>query len=47
VSPLYRAQVFFFFRWSALLTVITGLVITIVSGYAHQAFTFSGRAMST
>ena len=43
VTGYIAPKVFFFFRWSALLTVITGLVITIVSGYAHQAFTFSGQ----
>ena len=36
-------KVFFFFRWSALLTVVTGLMIAYVSGYAHQAMTFSGE----
>jgi uncharacterized membrane protein len=36
-------KVFFFFRWAALLTVVTGLVIAIVSGYGHQALTFSGE----
>ena len=36
-------KVFFFFRWAALLTVVTGLVIAYVSGYAHQAMTFSGE----
>jgi uncharacterized membrane protein len=36
-------KVFFFFRWAALLTVVTGLVITVNAGYAHQAFTFSGE----
>ncbi len=36
-------KVFFFFRWAALLTVVTGLVIAYVSGYAHQAMTFTGE----
>jgi len=36
-------KVFFFFRYAALLTVVTGLVIAIVSGYAHQAMTLSGE----
>ncbi|MDE2596975.1 MAG: urate hydroxylase PuuD [Sphingomonadales bacterium] len=36
-------KVFFFFRWAALLTVVTGLVIAINAGYAHQAFTLSGE----
>ncbi|MEQ1542201.1 MAG: hypothetical protein HOO94_02865 [Novosphingobium sp.] len=35
-------KVFFFFRWSALLTVVTGLVIAMVSGYGHRALTFAG-----
>ena len=36
-------KVFFFFRWSALLTVVTGLVIAYVGGYLHQAMAFSGE----
>ena len=36
-------KVFFFFRYAALLTVITGLSIAVVSGYAHQAMTFTGE----
>ena len=36
-------KVFFFFRWSALLTVISGLWLSIVKGYGHQAMTFSGE----
>ncbi len=43
VTGYIAPTVFFFFRWAALLTVITGLVITIVGGYAHQALTFSGE----
>jgi uncharacterized membrane protein len=35
-------KVFFFFRWAALLTVVTGLVIAMVSGYGHRALTFAG-----
>lgn len=36
-------KVLFFFRWAALLTVVTGLVIAFVNGYGHQALTFSGE----
>ncbi len=43
VTGYIAPKVFFFFRWSALLTVVTGLVIAIVGGYAHQALTFSGE----
>ena len=35
-------KVFFFFRWSALLTVLTGLTVAILRGYAHRAMTFNG-----
>ncbi len=36
-------KVFFFFRWAALLTVLTGLTIAFIDGYGHQAMTFSGE----
>ncbi len=36
-------KVFFFFRYGALLTLITGLVVAIVSGYGHSALTFTGE----
>lgn len=29
----------FWFRWSALLTVISGVTLAVLNGYAHQAFT--------
>ncbi|MEN9683922.1 MAG: hypothetical protein RIQ99_1115 [Pseudomonadota bacterium] len=35
-------KVFFFFRYAALLTVVTGLVIAWNAGYAHRAMTFAG-----
>jgi uncharacterized membrane protein len=34
--------VFFFFRYAALLTVLTGLGVATVKGYAHRAMTLSG-----
>ena len=43
VTGYIAPKVFFFFRYAALLTVVTGLVITINAGYAHQAFTLSGE----
>lgn len=42
VTGYIAPNVFFFFRWSALLTVLTGLVIAINGGFAHEAFTFTG-----
>ncbi|MFM2301246.1 MAG: hypothetical protein RLZZ84_982 [Pseudomonadota bacterium] len=35
-------KVFFYFRYAALLTVVTGLVIAANAGYAHRAMTFNG-----
>ena len=35
-------KVFFYFRWSALLTVLTGLIIAFHGGYAIPALTFAG-----
>jgi uncharacterized membrane protein len=43
VTGYIAPNVFFFFRWSALLTVITGLVIAFANGYGHQALTFTGE----
>lgn len=43
VTGYIAPSVLFFFRYGALLTVITGLVIAINAGYAHPAFTFSGE----
>jgi uncharacterized membrane protein len=42
VTGYIAPNVFFFFRWSALLTVLTGLVIAFHNGYGAQALTFSG-----
>lgn len=36
-------KVFFFFRWAALLTVLTGLAIAFHNGYAVEALTFAGE----
>ncbi|MBC2664854.1 urate hydroxylase PuuD [Novosphingobium flavum] len=43
VTGFIAPKVFFFFRYGALLTVLTGLGIATVDGYAHQAMTFSGE----
>ncbi len=42
VTGYIAPRVFFFFRWAALLTLLTGLSIAIIGGWAHQAFTFTG-----
>ena len=43
VTGYIAPKVFFFFRWAALLTVVTGLVVAYVSGYVHQALAFQGE----
>jgi len=43
VTGYIAPKVFFFFRYAALLTVITGLVVAYVGGYVHQALSLSGE----
>src|ERR1700712_2508800 len=40
VSKYIAPKALFYFRWAALATVITGLLVAILKGYAHEAFTF-------
>lgn len=35
-------KVLFYFRWAALFTVITGLLVAYLSGYVHQAMVLQG-----
>ena len=42
VTGYIAPKVFFFFRWAALLTVVTGLTIAYVGNYLHQAMSFQG-----
>lgn len=46
VTGYIAPKVFFFFRYAALLTVITGLWIAIEAGYGHRALTLSGATRS-
>jgi len=39
VSKYIAPKALFFFRWAAVLTVLTGLTIAVLMGYAHEAFT--------
>ncbi len=43
VTGYIAPNVFFFFRYAALLTVITGLIIAFHNGYGAQALTFQGQ----
>ena len=40
VSKYIAPKALFWFRYAALATVITGLLVAWLNGYAHQAFTF-------
>ena len=42
ITGYIAPNVFFYFRYAALFTVLTGLVIAYVSGYAHRALTLQG-----
>ncbi|MDB5725342.1 MAG: hypothetical protein JWQ16_2096 [Novosphingobium sp.] len=42
VTGFIAPRVFFFFRYAALFTVLTGLVVAYVSGYAERALVFKG-----
>lgn len=39
VGKVIAPTALFWFRWAALLTVLSGLILSILNGYAHQAFT--------
>ena len=39
IGKVIAPTALFWFRYAALFTVLSGLIITVLSGYAHQAFT--------
>ena len=43
ISGHIAPKVLFYFRWAALLTVVTGLVVAYVGGYIHDALSFKGE----
>jgi uncharacterized membrane protein len=46
VSGYIAPNVLFFFRYGALLTVLTGLGVALVKGYGHRALTLNGATAS-
>jgi uncharacterized membrane protein len=46
VTGFIAPKVLFFFRYGALLTVLTGLGIALVKGYGHRALTLNGATAS-
>lgn len=39
ISKVIAPSALFWFRWAALFTVVSGVVLAVLNGYAHQAFT--------
>lgn len=39
IGKVIAPTALFWFRWAALFTVISGLILSVLNGYAHQAFT--------
>ncbi len=39
IGKVIAPAALFYFRWAALLTIISGLLLAILSGYAHEAMT--------
>ena len=39
ISKVIAPSALFWFRWAALATVISGLILSYINGYAHQAMT--------
>ena len=39
IGKVIAPAALFYFRWAALLTIISGLILAVLSGYAHEAMT--------
>ena len=39
IGKVIAPTALFWFRWAALFTVVSGLILSVLNGYAHQAFT--------
>ncbi len=39
IAKVIAPTALFWFRWSALITVVSGVILAVLNGYAHQAFT--------
>jgi uncharacterized membrane protein len=50
IGKVIAPAALFYFRWAALLTIVTGIILALLSGYAHEAMTLgigSGGGKST
>ncbi len=39
ISKVIAPSALFWFRWAAALTIISGVILSLINGYAHEAFT--------
>ena len=39
IGKVIAPAALFYFRWAALLTIVSGLILAVLSGYAHEAMT--------
>jgi uncharacterized membrane protein len=39
ITKVIAPTALFWFRWSALITVVSGVILAVLNGYSHQAFT--------
>jgi uncharacterized membrane protein len=42
IGKVIAPAALFYFRWAALLTVVSGLILGYINGYLHDAMTFGG-----
>jgi len=47
ISKYIAPEALFWFRWSALSTVVTGLIVATLNGYAHEAMTLQAGMTRT
>jgi len=47
IGKVIAPAALFYFRWAALLTVISGLILAYLNGYLHDAMTLGGGGKST
>ena len=47
IGKVIAPAALFWFRWAALLTIISGLILAYLNGYVHQALSLSGGGKNT
>ena len=47
IGKVIAPAALFYFRWAALLTVLSGLILAYLNGYLHDAMTLGGGGKNT